>query len=315
MSFKNNFNASILEDKKLSINTFLDEMNKIIEWDRFARIVAPYYPEKEVGRKRMDLVMMLKIQCLQQWFDLSDAKIEQEIYDRSSFQRFLDINIALQAVPDETTVCKFRKLMNENNINEKFFKHVLARLTRKWLVMKKWTSVDATIIKAPSSTKNEDKKRDPEMSSTKKWANYQFGMKAHIGTDIDTWVVHSIAYSTASEHDSQEFENLLHGEEKFITWDKAYHSKELKQECRRNDIFYGVINKAGRWKKLTSKQQEHNKVMSKIRAKVEHVFLVIKHLRWHTKVRYKGIYKNACQFNLLFALTNLYRMRHKLLAA
>lgn len=314
MWFKNNFYASIIETKNLPVSKFLDEMSKIVEWDRFAKIVLPYYEEKGTGRPKMDLVIMLKIQCLQQWFDLSDPKMEQEIYDRNSFQRFLDIDLANQPVPDETTICKFRHLMEKHNINEKFFKHVLARLQRLWLAMKQWTSVDATIIKAPSSTKNKDKKRDPEMSSTKKWANYQFGMKAHIGADSKTGVVHSVEYSTASEHDSIEIDNLLHWEEEFVMWDKAYDKHERKKDYREKWIFYGIINKAARWKKLTSKQEEHNRIMSKIRAKVEHVFLVVKHLRWHVKTRYRWIYKNGCQFNLLFALTNLYRMRNKLLS-
>lgn len=313
MWFKNNFYASIIETKKLSVIKFLDEMNKIIEWDRFAKIVQPYYEEKETGRPKMDLVIMLKIQCLQQWFDLSDPKTEQEIYDRSSFQKFLDIDLANQPVPDETTICKFRHLMEKHSINEKFFKHVLARLQRLWLTMKQWTSVDATIIKAPSSTKNKEKKRDPEMTSTKKWANYQFGMKAHVGADSKTGIVHSIEYSTASEHDSVEIDSLLHWEEEFVTWDKAYDKHERKRQYREKWIFYGIINKAARWKKLTQKQEEHNRIMSKIRAKVEHVFLVVKHLRWHRKTRYRWLYKNGCQFNLLFALTNLYRMRYKLL--
>lgn len=313
MSYKNNFYASIVETKNLSVNKFLDEMNKIVERDRFAKLVLPYYESKEMWRPKMDVVIMLKIQCLQQWFDLSDPKIEQEIYDRNSFQRFLDLDLANHPVPDETTICKFRHLLEKHDINNKFFKHVSARLERMWLVMKEWTSVDATIIKAPSSTKNKDKKRDPEMKSTKKWANYYFGMKAHIGTDSKNGVVHSVEYTSANEHDSTQFDNLLHWEEEFVTADKAYHSKERKQDCRKNGVFYWIINKASRWHKLTAKQDEHNRKMSKIRAKVEHVFLVVKHLWWHAKTRYRWLCKNACQFNLLFALTNLYRMKKYLL--
>jgi IS5 family transposase len=184
---------------------------------------------------------------------------------------------------------------------------------KNWLIMKEWTTVDATIIHAPSSTKNEKKERDPEMGSTKKWNNRYFGMKTHIWVESDTWYIHSVEITSASVHDSQVYDELLHWNEKKVFGDKAYDSEDKKRQARKEDLFYWIINKNKIWHKLSNKQNKHNKKCSSIRARVEHIFQIIK-CQWnYRKVRYKWLFKNWMQINMLMALANLYKARKILL--
>jgi IS5 family transposase len=194
--------------------------------------IEPYYPVKETGRKKKTLLMMLRIYFLQQWYNLSDPGVEEAIYDRLSFQKFLGIDLLSEEVPDETTILNFRHLLNEHGIQEKIFERVNGMLEKKGLLMKEGTIADATLLAAPSSTKNDDKKRDPEMSSTKKGANYYFGMKAHIGVDTKKGLVHTVIGTTAKESDRKKFHELLHGKEKSLFGDKGYASKEDKRTAR-----------------------------------------------------------------------------------
>jgi IS5 family transposase len=210
-----------MERKKLKTEKFLDEMEKVVPWDILIAVIKPYYTESTIGRTKTDLLMLLKIYFLQQWYNLSDPGAEEAIYDRNSFQKFLNIDLLSARIPDETTILNFRHLLEQNELSEKFFNAVNGSLSDKGLLMRRGTLVDATIIVASSSTKNESKKRDPEMSSTKKGANYSFGMKAHTGTDMESGLVHTLTATTASEHDIEEFENLLHGDEEIVGGDKG----------------------------------------------------------------------------------------------
>jgi len=188
---------SLAHTKKIRSERFLDEMIKVVPWNKICHLIQPHYRENEIGRKKTDLLLLLKIYFLQQWFNLSDPAAEEWIYDRISFQKFLNIDL-MDNVPDETTILNFRHLLEERQLPEKIFKLVNKLLENKGLLLKEGTIVDATIISAPSSTKNKAKKRDPEMSSTKKNNNYHFGMKAHIGVDAKHGLVHSLEATTAT---------------------------------------------------------------------------------------------------------------------
>lgn len=304
--------------RKLRAGKFLTEMNNVIPWDRLVNKINPYYyPDNNYdkgGRPITDLLLLLKIHCLQKWFNLSDPAVEDIIYDRISFQQFLDIDLISDKIPDETTILNFRHLLEKYHLAKELFTEINNYLQEKNLLLKEGTAIDATLISAPTSTKNKKRKRDPEMSSTKKGENYYFGMKAHIGVQSrGKPLVRSLESSTAKDHDSIKTEELLHGDETDIFADKAYDNKEIKQFCRKNNIFYGITNKAKRNKKLSNKQKKNNKKFSSVRAKVEHPFQIIK-CQWnYRKTRYRGLKKNTGQLNILFGLANLFMVRKMLL--
>ena len=305
---------SIAQNKKtLRCERFLNEMNKIIPWEKICDLIRPYYSTGVLGRKPMPLLRMIKIYCLQQWYQLSDPSMEEAIYDRNSFQKFLELDLLEGIVPDETTILHFRHLLEKNDLMEKIFNMINKFLEEKEFLLKKGTIVDATIISSPSSTKNKDKKRDPEMGSTKKNNNWYFGMKAHIGVDAQNGLVHSCEFTSASVHDRDCLSSLLHGNEEAVFGDKGYYCEKDKHLARDADIFWGVLDKKKRNKALSNKQKKRNKKLSSVRSKVEHPFCVIKHLWRYTKTRYKGIQKNASQLLMLFTLSNLYKIRRKLL--
>jgi transposase, IS5 family len=316
------FLAIGLNGKKLRCQKFLDEMLVVVPWQRLVDKIIPLYygDNKDVngnfkgGRPSFDLELMLKIHSLQQWFGLSDPGMEDAIYDRNSFQKFLNIDLISDRVPDETTILNFRHFLEKNNLAKAIFEEINSYLSEKGFLLKEGTAIDATLIAAPTSTKNKDKKRDPDMSSTKKNNQWYFGMKAHIGVQSrGKPLVHSIESSTAKDHDSTKTEELLHGDETDLFADKAYDDKLIKQFCRKNGIFYGITNKTKRNKKLSNKQNKRNKQFSSVRAKVEHPFQIIK-CQWnYRKVRYRGLKKNTGQLNFLFGLTNLFMVRKALM--
>ena len=211
---------------------------------------------------------------------------------------------------DETTICKFRHFLETHGLTEKMFGIVRTILEEKGYMVKDGTCVDATIIRAASSTKNQKKQRDPEMSSTKKGANYTFGMKAHIGSDAKSKLIHSVKTTTAKTHDSEVFDELLHGKEQAVFADKAYVNKEKKKAWRQEGKYWGVQEKATRGKQLSSSQKKKNKKHSSVRAGVEHPFHTIKCLWGFRKTRYRGLKKNTVQIFSLCFLANLYRVRH-----
>lgn len=305
---------SIAHNKQLRREKFLNDMNAIIPWDDLLAVIEPHYTQKETGRKRKELKMMLKIHFLQQWFDLSDPEAEQEIYDRNSFQKFLEIDLLSDTVPDETTILHFRHLLEKHKLPEDFLAVVNRVLEEKGYLMRKGTIVDATLIAASPSTKNKDKKRDPEMHQTKKGNQWYFGMKGHIGVDVDSGIVHSVEGTAANVHDRNKLRDLLHGEEKAIFGDSGYASDADKETCRKYGVVHwGVNDKGKRSHPLSSTQRKKNRKKSSVRAKVEHPFHIIKNLWGHRKVRYRGIEKNTLRLHTLFALANLYMKRKQLL--
>lgn len=305
---------SLAQQKKLRCERFLEEMEKIIPWERFCDEIQPFYEEKETGRKRMELVMMLKIYFLQQWYALSDPAAEEALYDRNSFQKFLEIDLLSHRIPDETTILNFRHLLEEHNLQKRFFEVVNELLTSKGLLMKEGTIVDATIIAAPSSTKNKEQKRDPEMSQTKKGNQWYFGMKAHIGSDAKSGIVHHLETTAAKTNDRVPMKQLLHGEERAIFGDKGYCKQEDKRQARAKGILWAVSDRGVRNHPLSSSQRKRNRKFSSVRSKVEHPFGVVKCQWKFVKVRYKGLFKNTMQLFALFSLANLFRVRKTLLA-
>lgn len=302
--------------RRVRADIFLEEMDKAIPWGKFLGLICPlYYKKKDNrGRKRADLESLLRVYFLQQWFNLGDLAAEEMVHDRLSFRRFVSLDICETSL-DETTICKFRHFLEENRITEKMFVIVGKILEENRLIIKDGTCVDATIINAPTSTKNKDKQRDPEMSSTKKGANYRFGMKASTGVDAKSKLIHTVKTSTAKEHDSQQFEACLHGEELAVFGDRAYVSAEKKREWRMAGKYWGVQEKSARGRKISSTQKKKNQKHSAVRAGVEHPFHTIKHLWGYKKVRYKGLFKNTVQIFTLCMLANIHRVRYFLLTA
>lgn len=307
------FLSLALNKKKLRCERFLDEMDRVVPWHKLINKVEQHYKEKKTGRNRKETKLMLKIYFLQQWYNLSDPSAEEAVYGRNSFQKFLNIDLLSDNVPDEATILNFRHLLEENNLQEKFFKIMNKVLEKNHLIVKEGTILDAAIVAAPSSAKNKDGKRDPEMSSTKKGNDWYFGLKAHIGADRKSGIVRSIKTATAKIHGKDMMNDLLHGEEKAVFGDKGYYKEEDKREMRKQEIFCGILDKGKRNHPLSNKQKRRNNRLPSIRAKVEYPFQVIK-CQWnYTKVRYKGLLKNTMQLNVLFGLANLYMDRKKLI--
>ena len=292
---------------------FLSEMDQVIPWSRLLDVIKPHYPEAGNGRPPMGLAKMLRIYFLQQWYNLSDPAIEEALYDSETMRRFVGIENGQDTIPDESTVCLFRHLLEEHRLPDRIFAEVKALLTERGLMMSEGTIVDATIINAPSSTKNQKKERDPEMHQTKKGNQWYFGMKAHTGVDQESGLVHTVAVSAANLHDSQAMDELLHGQETALWGDSAYQSKERQQTAEDNGLAWHVNVKASRHRALTDEERKQNCERSRARALVEHPYRIVKVLWGHSKVRYKGLLKNALQFFTLFALANVYLVRKKLL--
>jgi len=306
--------ASLTPKKKyIRADQFLQEMDNVIPWNELIALIAPFYPKAGNGRRPIDLLLMIRIYCLQLWYNLSDPGTEEAIYDRLSFQKFLRIDLMLDRIPDETTILKFRHLLEEHQLTEKIFCSVNSYLKEKGLLMKKGTIVDATIVIAPSSTKNREKKRDPEMSATKKSGQYFFGMKAHTGCDAQSGLVHSLEISTAKAPDNVMMPMLLHGDEQAVFGDKGYVNEKDKHYARDAGIYWGVLDKRKPRKKLSKGQQKRNRRLASIRAKIEFPYQIIKRLWGHRKVKYRGLQKNRSQWHMLLALANLYSIRKQLL--
>jgi len=307
--------ASLVYDskkKKTRWEKFLEEMDQVIPWEELLKIVRHNYPKKGNGRQPMPVERMMRIYFLQQWYGLSDPGMEDALYDIESMRRFSRIDLASDPVPDETTILNFRHYLEEYRLTEKIFEKTKKYLSDKGLMLREGTIVDATIIDAPSSTKNQDRTRDPEMKQTKKGNQWYFGMKAHVGTDTDRGLVHSIAVTHAGVHDSQMTEELLHGEENALYGDKAYADNRRKEAFESQGIEWHIDRKGSTGHPLTEEDLEWNREQHHIRAKGEHAFLVVKHLWGYRKVRYKGLLKNTTQVFSLFALANLYLVRKEL---
>ncbi len=294
---------------KLRKEKFLEEMKQVLPWRKIAQLIKPYYYNNKAGRPAYDLMLMVKIYCLQQWYRLGDLSMEEEIYDRKSFVKFLDIDLMIDKIPDETTILNFRHLLEEHGLTEQIFYLINKMLKKKGLMMKEGTIVDATIISSPSSTKNKDGKRDPEMKSTRKNGQWYFGFKSHIGVDQKSGLTHSVEVTDAKVSDREKFEDLLHGEEKAIFGDKGYVHKKDKHLARDAEIYWGILDRRSNVRPLSKKQKKRNLRLSKVRAKVEHPFRIVKDLWGHRKTRYRGLKKNRSQMYMLFALSNMYMAR------
>lgn len=293
---------------------FLDEMDRIVPWEGLCGVIEPFYPRPEgAGRPPVGLERMVRIHFLQHWFNLSDPAVEEALYDSRAMRRFVGIDLGREPVPDETTVCKFRHLLEAHNLGDQLFALIGEYLHENGLKLSTGTIVDATIIDAPSSTKNKDGKRDPDMHQTKKGNQWYFGMKAHIGVDSQSKLIHSVAATAANIHDSRLLGDLLHGEETRIWGDSAYAGQgEVigKQAPKAKDF----TNKKGwRSRPLSDEDRAKNRTKSRVRAKVEHPFLILKRVFGFRKVCYRGLDKNANRLFMACGLVNLYMARRRLL--
>lgn len=293
---------------------FLATMEAIVPWAALCAVIEPHYPKAGNGRPPIGLERMLRIHFIQHWFNLADLACEEALYDSASLRRFVGIDLGREPVPDATTVLKFRRLLNNNKLGEALFAQVGRELQARGFKVNTGTIVDATIIGAPSSTKNADKARDPEMHQTRKGQQWYFGMKLHIGVDSQSGLTHSAVVTAANVHDKHPLPDLLHGQEKRVYGDSAYASQKkliagkapeakdfTNQRTRRN----GIVDEA-------LKAKNRNK--SRIRSRVEHVFGVVKRLWGFGKVRYRGLAKNATRAFTALALANIYLSRSRLMA-
>lgn len=302
----------LAKKKQTRREQFLKEMDRAVPWGDLLRIVDRHYRKvDDNGRPKMPSELMLRIYFLQQWFNLSDPGAEEALYDIVSMRMFARIELGQDVIPDETTILNFRRFLEEQQLPQRFFERINKLLEAKGLLMKSGTIVDATIIDAPPSTKNKLKQRDPEMRQTKKGNQWYFGMKAHIGTS-EQGIIHSLTTTSANVHDSVEFGNLLHGEEESVYADAAYANATRKQGFENAQVKWNVSRKATSGHPLSERDKQWNRTCSRVRAFVEHPFHVLKCLWHHTKVRYRGLRKNTCQLFSLCALTNIFRLRHKL---
>ena len=293
---------------------FLDEMDQIIPWRDLCKVIKPFYPKpKGAGRRPVGLERMLRIHFLQHWFNLSDPAVEEALYDSRAMRRFVGIDLGHEPAPDETTICKFRHLLEAHNLGDQLFFLINEYLQENGMKVNTGTIVDATIIDAPSSTKNKDKSRDPEMHQTKKGNQWYFGMKAHIGVDSRSKLIHSVAASAANVHDSQLLGDLLHGDETRVWGDSAYAGQGDTIRERAPNAKDFTNQKGCRNRPLSDDDKAKNKTKSKVRAKVEHPFLILKKAFGFTKVRYRGLEKNATRLFVACGLVNLYMARRRLL--
>jgi IS5 family transposase len=296
---------------------FLADMDRIIPWPEITAAVETVYPKisEAGGRPPIPLERMLRIYFLQLWFNLSDPAVEEELYDSVAMRNFVGIDLGVEGAPDETTVCKFRHLLERAKLGKVLLKAVNDHLRREGIKISNGTIVDATIIGAPSSTKNKEGKRDPEMHQTAKGKQWYFGMKAHIGVDSKTKLIHTILVSAANVSDALALPHLLHGKETRVWGDQAYRGQKAamrKAAPRARDF----TNQRYRWgSRVDESIKAVNRTKSRVRAKVEHTIGVIKRVFGFQKVRYRGLAKNLHRLEVTAALTNLYLMRRRLLNA
>jgi transposase, IS5 family len=293
---------------------FLAEMDAVIPWTRLLALIAPHYPKAGHGTQPMPLARMLRIYFLQHWFNLSDPAMEDALYDSEAMRRFAGIELSVDAVPDESTILRFRHLLERHQVTEAMFAAVRTLLEERQLLLKAGTIVDATIIAAPPSTKNAAQARDPEMRQTRKGQTWHFGMKAHIGTDLQG-IVHHLTTTAANVADITMLPQLLHGEERALYGDQAYWHDFHRECAARQGVRYRVNRRGTAQRPLTRQQRVRNRRCSQARARGEHAFHVVKRLWGFTKVRYRGLAKNTVRLFAAFALANLYLLRRRLAPA
>ena len=292
---------------------FLERMETLVPWKRMESVVEPHYPKPGNGRRPYPLMTMLRIHCLQQWYSLSDPAMEDALYEIASMRMFAGLSLD-GAIPDHTTIMNFRHLLERHGLARKIFNEVNDWLSDAGVLVKEGTLMDATIIEAPSSTKNKAGERDPEMHQTKKGNQWHFGMKAHIGVDAQTGLTHSLTTTAANEHDLNQAENLLHGDEGFIFADAGYRGAEKRDELKDIDVDWHIAERPGKVRAWKKHPRINNVVINieymkaSVRAKVEHPFRIIKCQFGFTKARYRGLAKNDSKLAMLFALANIVRV-------
>jgi IS5 family transposase len=283
---------------------FLAEMDAVIPWPRLLQLIEPCYHRGKTGRQPHDLERMLRIYFLQQWFNLSDPQAEDAIYDSESMRRFARVELGEDKIPDESTILRFRHRLEKQRLTEGIFEAVKDLLREHRLLLRAGTIVDATIIAAPSSTKNATGTRDPEMKQTRKGGSWHFGMKLHIGTDIHGQV-HSLTATHAAEADIKQLPKLLHGEESVLFGDQAYWKEADRQAFEAKGVRYRVNRRPNGRQPLSERWRKINRIRSRTRACCEHPFRVVKQLWGFDKTRYRGIEKNLARAHTMFALANL----------
>jgi transposase, IS5 family len=303
--------------KRTRREVFLAEMDQVVPWPALLSLIEPHYPKAgRPGRQPYPLATMLRIHLLQQWYALSDPAMEEALHDTPVMRRFAGLG-GLADIPDETTILNFRRLLEAHELGRALFERVNAHLARKGLSLRAGTIVDATIIAAPSSTKNASGTRDPQMHQTKKGNQWHFGMKAHIGVDSDSGLVHHVECTAANVADVTQAHKLLHGREDIVSGDSGYTGLDRREELQGVDAAFWIAEKPSKLRAMKNgldrrhaERWEQHK--ASVRAKVEHPFRVVKRQFGHVKVRYRGLLKNTQQMLTLFALSNLWMARRRL---
>ena len=292
---------------------FLGRMEKLVPWQRLESVIEPHYPKAGNGRRPYPLMTMLRVHCMQQWYSMSDPAMEDALYEIASMRQFAGLSLD-NPIPDHSTILKFRHLLERHNLARKIFDEVSDWLAEAGVLVKEGSLMDATIIEAPSSTKNKTGERDPEMHQTKKGNEWHFGMKAHIGVDAKSGLTHSFTTTAANEHDLNQAEHLLHGDESFVFADAGYRGAQKRDELKDIEVDWHIAEQPSKVKAL-KKHPRINKVpidieyiKASIRAKVEHPFRIIKCQFGFTKARYRGLMKNDAKLAMLFALANIVRV-------
>jgi IS5 family transposase len=312
-----------LISKRTRKRIFLEEMNLVVPWTELVRLVQPYSspePTSKGGRPAFRIETMLRIHFLQQWFGLSDPAMEEALEDIPMYWQFAQLDPGITRLPDETTILRFRHMLEANNLSLQIMATINALLTQRGLLLKTGTVVDATLIAAPSSTKNKDHARDPQMHSSKKGNQMYFGMKAHIGADAESGLVHTVVGTSGNVHDVTQGNSLLQGQESVAFGDAGYQGVEKRADAK-SGIQWHIAMRPGKRKALNKDNEadaltdKAEKLKAGIRAKVEHPFRVIKRQFGYVKVRYRGLKKNTAQLITLFALSNLWMVRRKLIGA
>ena len=308
-----------LNIKKTRKHVFLKQMEQVVPWAALVELIAPYYPEGKTGRPPFSLHTMVRIHFMQRWFTLSDPAMEEAFFDTPLYREFAQLD-EFSRLPDESTILRFRHRLEKHKLAAQILATVNELLIERGLLLKTGTVVDATLIAAPSSTKNKDHKRDPEMHSSKKGQQMYFGMKAHIGADAESGLVHTVRGTAGNVHDVTEGNSLLHGEETHAFGDAGYQGIEKRPDAK-VDVSWHVAMRPGKRRALNKEnavdaiRDQIEKLKAGMRAKVEHPFRVIKRQFGFVKVRYRGLKKNTAQLVTLFALSNLWMVRGKLIGA
>jgi IS5 family transposase len=302
--------------KKTRREVFLEEMELVVPWKPLLKLIEPHYPTAGRGRRPYPLESILRVHLMQNWFTYSDPAMEEALYEIASLRAFAHLSLT-EPIPDETTILNFRHLLEENDLAEDILKLVNSHLARKGLLLKRGSIVDATIIAAPSSTKNADGQRDPEMHQTKKGNQWYFGMKAHIAVDADSGLVHTVTTTAANEADVEQVADLLHGKEEEVYGDSGYRGAQSRVD--RNGLQWHIAARPSDIAKMPegrakTKVQKNEHRKASVRAKVEHPFRVITRQFGLVKVRFRGLQKNTAHVVTLFALSNLWMARHRLIA-